>query len=422
MKESETDREFTDLIKDTLDKFEEPYILGSWESFVRKKNRRKRFIILFTGTGIAASFLAGWLVLRIFIPGFNDVQIDGKQNLNLSESSAAAETPEDNSISQPASPVAQTTEHHPVQNKNILSSEIKSTPGKELLAVKNLSEKFETVTPVPDSNKFLAEKNREMLLGDSTKPGSLISGNVTDTENENKPLTEQENADNLQLNNPDAITVAENTIPDEQKQRRLRLGVNVSPGITSTSTAAAVNFGGGINADYELSRIFSLSTGIQVEQSNVKNENTESPSWVPPGETTARLIDIDLPLNLIWKFRIRKSTRYYIATGISSVAYLSEKYTTTSYTQKVVPVFGSQDGMQNVSYEVENVETKQENTEAPLNTFDFAGRINLLFGMEYNLSSGLFLHVEPYVKIPVSDLATQNLRFTTSGISCKVSF
>ena len=69
MKNSETDRELNDLIKDTLDNYEEQYILGSWENFVRSRKRRKKLILWFTVTGIAASLLLGWLGFRFILPG-----------------------------------------------------------------------------------------------------------------------------------------------------------------------------------------------------------------------------------------------------------------------------------------------------------------------------------------------------------------
>ena len=133
-------------------------------------------------------------------------------------------------------------------------------------------------------------------------------------------------------------------------------------------------------------------------------------------------MDLDIPLNITWKFHSGKSSAYYIAGGISSVVYLSEKYTITSYTQKMVQDVKMENGVPSVSYQLENVKSVEEESEAPLNTFDFAGRINLIFGYEQRVSSGIFIHIEPYLKIPVSDMTAQNFRFTASGITCKISF
>ena len=228
-------------------------------------------------------------------------------------------------------------------------------------------------------------------------------------------------------NNPvyrqaDVKVTPENDLSDNNRSQKFRFGVNVSPGVTSTNTASSFNFSGGINADFDLSRSFRFSTGLQVEHQNVINESSDNPAWIPSGQTQADLVDLDLPLNLTWKFLIRKSTCYYLSGGISSVIYLSEKYTSTSYTQKMVEIVDMRDGVPNVAYQLENVKNTEQTTEAPLSTFDFAGRINIIFGFEQHLSSRLFLHLEPFIKIPVSELATQNLKFTTSGITCKISF
>ena len=171
-----------------------------------------------------------------------------------------------------------------------------------------------------------------------------------------------------------------------------------------------------------MSRRLLISTGLQIEHQDVINKSSDNPAWIPPEKTQAELVDLDLPLNITWKFLIRKSTCYYLSSGISSVIYLSEKYTSTSYSQKIVQTVEMDGGVPNVTYQLENVKTTEQKTEAPFNTFDFAGRINIMLGFEQHLSSRLFLHLEPYIKIPVSQLATENLRFTTRGITCKISF
>ncbi len=75
-----------------------------------------------------------------------------------------------------------------------------------------------------------------------------------------------------------------------------------------------------------------------------------------------------------------------------------------------------------MTYQLENFETTSENKAEPFNAFDVAGRINLIFGIERKISQDLNLHIEPYVKIPISGLGTENMKFMTSGITCKISF
>ena len=145
-------------------------------------------------------------------------------------------------------------------------------------------------------------------------------------------------------------------------------------------------------------------------------------AWMPADKTQAMLTDLDLPLNITWKFLIKKSACYYISSGISTVAYLGGRYTTISYSQKMMEVVNMVGGQPNVTYQLETVAKTDQKSDPALSTLDFAGRVNIMFGYEQHLSSKLFLHIEPYLKIPVTDLGSQNLKFTTSGITCKISF
>ena len=273
------------------------------------------------------------------------------------------------------------------------------------------------------SGNYRAEKNQANHLPDTSNTWVSSQGSTIEKVSSVSMVPGADTSGNKPVYSQADVKVApENDLSDNKRSQKFRLGVNVSPGVTSTNTASSFNFSGGINADYDLSHSFRFSTGIQVEHHNVINESSDNPAWIPSGQTQADLVDLDLPLNLTWKFLVRKSTCYYLSGGISSVIYLSEKYTNISYTQKMVEIVDMSEGAPSVAYELENVKNTEQTTEAPLSTFDFAGRINIIFGFEQHISSRLFLHLEPFIKIPVSDLATENLKFTTSGITCKISF
>jgi hypothetical protein len=216
--------------------------------------------------------------------------------------------------------------------------------------------------------------------------------------------------------------VSAEVINDETRSYKFRFGVSVSSGVSMANTSTSANFGGGINADYNIFSKFSISTGIQVERHNVMNETSDNPGWLPPGQIQARLLDIDIPVNIKWQFLAHRSTNFYVSGGVSSVLYLSENYTNTSYSQRMVPNIEMDNGIPYVSYQIENVKSIEEIKETPLSKFDFAGRINIILGFEHKLSPRLSLHIEPYLKLPITELATQNIRFTTSGLSCRISF
>jgi len=399
MKKSETDNEPFDLIKDTLDKYEEHYILGSWESFVRKKNRRRKIIYWFTGTGIAATILLGWIGYRVFQPGTGSVnpETPGQYASNLP-------SPAVNKYSQASEYNAGDSGNSPEETpeSNVLQIYRNEPEGEIHRIVIDLSNTISASGLTTSLSNQQIIQNAEILPDENG-----ISVLSTDTKAEISGYPESASAE---------------VITDETQSYKFRLGVNVSSGVSMANTSASANFGGGITADYNIFSKFSISTGIQVERHNVMNETSDNPGWLPPGQIEASLLDIDIPVNIKWQFLAHRSTSYYVSGGVSSVFYLSEKYTNTSYSQRMVPYLEMDNGTPYVSYQIENVKTTEEIKEAPLSTFDFAGRINIILGFEYKLKKRLSLHIEPYLKLPVSELATQNIRFTTSGLSCRISF
>ncbi|MFN8239730.1 MAG: hypothetical protein U0X39_03155 [Bacteroidales bacterium] len=393
----------TELIVSTLDKHEEHYILGSWESFVRHRARKKRFLFWITGTGIAASFLAGWLGLRLLVPASMGIVASNAADLIIYTS--------DENI------LGERTELTRTPNQ-ITGSALALTAGK---------------MSIPDPEAVTDSRTDERNSSDDfTRAYNNLSVDYL-------PFHFLAAGDQLQLVpeinqseiNPAAFASVDNANDTRdikprnegrEGQKRLRFGINISPGITSTPTALAMNYGGGINADILIHGDFAISTGLQLEQHNVVNKSVDNPAWLPRGESRAMLTALDLPVNLTWKFREKRGTSYYLSGGFSSVAWLGEKYENISYSQKMVPVVSTSGGETNVSYAMEDVKNTEKSSVPALSTVDLAGRINVLFGYEQRVSTRLFLHVEPYLKIPVTGQASGDLRYTISGITCKVSF
>jgi hypothetical protein len=429
MKESGTDRELKDLIKDTLDKYEEKYILGSWENFIRIKRRRRRFIFWLTGAGMAASLITGWLGFRVLFHGSSGSDVD-----YIVLGSDKMDTPYENQSLNDSLMIEKTT---PIKAESInVNAVSRFAPEKKQdyegnvfakEAIKRESSRFVSDSGTKNEGTGLIPVNTKRIIIElfSDKQDlnlayindpSIIQGTI------DKNIEKGTSVSDLVSKQSDLSDIEETDFSNKSRRNRIRLSLSLSPGLTSTNTSTAFNISGGLNADYELSRNILFSTGLLVENQKVVDVSSDSPSWIPSDKTQAELVDIDVPLNLKWKFMIKRSTSYYLGSGISSVIYLSEKYINTTYTQKMVRKVEMDSGESSVTYQLENVRNTDQEKETPLNTFDFAGRVNILVGIERSITSRVFLHLEPYIKIPVSDLATRDLRFTTSGINCKISF
>ena len=213
----------------------------------------------------------------------------------------------------------------------------------------------------------------------------------------------------------------------EKSRKGVRFGVNFSPGFNSSSVNSngSFNYGGGVTMDIAIAGNISITTGLQVEHQNVDNQKKEGVgvAAMPSSHMEASLTSLDIPVNITWSFFNGKRGSYYVSGGFSTLAYLDEKYTRKSYSQEVrANVMSTSQDETLTTYRVENVETVRTTVHPALNTLDLAGRLNLIFGYRQRISPTLNLHVEPFVKIPLSGLASENIRFTTGGVTFKVSF
>ena len=409
----ETEKEIVDLIVRTLGEGEEQYILGSWESFAKKRRDKKRLILWFWSTGIAAGLIVGWLGFRLVFTGSFVSNADSAlqhqivSNLDIKADKKGSEEPlliNKESGLKPLTGVSGMTTASAVSQANkgrviIVSTTADSNNKQEIKVAELKSDTAGTHLPVTGN---LADHGNSVKID-----------HKSDTSLNNKAITQ---------NNVRTEIKDQDIQPEKIRSHKFRFGVNFAPGVATSASASAFNYSGGVNADYELSKRFRISTGLQLEHQNVTNESMTASAWMPADKTQAMLTDLDLPLNITWKFLIKKSACYYISSGISTVAYLGGRYTTISYSQKMMEVVNMVGGQPNVTYQLETVAKTDQKSDPALSTLDFAGRVNIMFGYEQHLSSKLFLHIEPYLKIPVTDLGSQNLKFTTSGITCKISF
>jgi hypothetical protein len=408
MQDWEKDKILADSIRDALETQEEQYSPGAWENFVNLRKRRRRIVYLKTGTGIAASLLGIWLVIQVLVPEAINNRIETR-HITYEKSEQSKEWTENNTITNedPSHRV-----HVAREGKTSLPTKSEQT-GTELI-LEEIDVRTEEI-PQADAVESIA-----LLDGLPDKPsgGADFTDSLMIEDGQSNPEPEK-----FVRWIHDEMETAR--VPAEKLKSgpdRVRFGVHFSPGFNSTSSNSTFAFAGGISADFRLTRRLGLSTGIMAAQQNVVLQQQNNQFMGLGKETTASMLFLDVPLNLTWKFHSDKSTSYYVSGGISSLAYLDEDYRNKTTTQELVEVVREENGQESVEYAVVTRETVTSESVRSFQSFDLAGRLNLMVGLEQQLAPGLYFHVEPYLKIPLSGLGAQNLRFTTSGIRCKVSF
>jgi hypothetical protein len=429
MKNSETDREWVDLIRATLDNYEEDYLPGSWENFVLKQRKRRKILLWRFGIGFAASLMLGWFGVKVYFPAERHSPIVRTYQPARSNQLSVKTHTDDSSQSN-----SNASKLHPNRDANVFKYVVGvPTPDKTTANIRAESsiaqdERTSIINKKTSSDQTKDTNNPAYSFKDTLAiskianepmPDTLKTGSVaTNAVKENTP--EKAPPANLLL---DSLNTGQ-TIAATPTKRKVKFGVNFSTGVNSTQTNHSFGLSGGINTDIPLTSSFLFSTGLQIEHQKVINGNSNNQSSVASAtpQTTADMVNLDLPLNITWKFLSRPSTSYYLSGGVSTLAYLSEKYESTTHTQQFTEARTMLAGAENLSYQVVDSKSTSQTSVTPFHTIDFAGKVNIIFGLEQRLSPKLYLHVEPYLKIPVSGLGTYNLKYTTSGIGCKISF
>ena len=397
----ETDKKLAELIRRGLEDYEETYIPGAWEQFAQKQRERKKRRYLFYAVAAAACFLLvllGGIVMNMTLKDLNGKRVEDMAVENRS--------------SRPENLVSQ------VQKKSeiVFSKATGHSLKKGTMTGRRLSRDPLALNKTVDASHVVADQSMPDPVDSSVSEKTVPEAR-----------TEVIAAENIRIKDvPAAYEPVDRTGVAQTEvtsvNHRIRFGVNISSGINSTSTSVSSNYACGVSADIPLTKRFFFSTGLSLERQSVLDEGNDQVSVASNRRTRAELMNLDIPMNLTWKFSTGKIKSYYVSGGISSLAYLKEKYKNTTYERQLSeqPAF-AQDG-QNMTYKIVQTETTTEDTEKPFQTFDFAGRINLIFGLEQRLSEHLSIQLEPFVKIPASGLATQDLRYIVSGVACKFSF
>lgn len=221
--------------------------------------------------------------------------------------------------------------------------------------------------------------------------------------------------------------------------RKWGFGVAVAP----LMTAESVNVGGGFMLAYQLTDKLSVGSGLSLVDLNVAtdrvNPNAQfvmdaaysSTNGTTPmnsisvagsrelSSVSANVLGLDIPLDL--KYELTKS--FYIGAGVSLFTALNEtrmnNYTTRLDNSLMV---GNQGFASNRAPEIMAVRSSEHTSEAPIKNGGYSTFLNLSVGQKVPLSSYMGLSVEPFYKLPMGNIANQDMNFNYGGIRIIASF
>lgn len=185
------------------------------------------------------------------------------------------------------------------------------------------------------------------------------------------------------------------------------LSFRISPdfsglGLTDYSQAGSNT---GVTASIHLSRRISFQTGF-IHAKKVYSATNQAYSYgysqnpQEPDEIRGDCNVIDIPLNIRYNFATERRHNFFLATGFSSYLMRKEDY---NYLYKDHPYYNTQ------------LSAHNENQH-------FFSIYNLSAGYELALNRQWSVMVEPFVKVPLTDIGAGNLRLHSSGIFISVNY
>lgn len=413
MKNYKTDSEISALIKQALDSRQEDYIPGSWENFLLIQKKKRKAFVLRIVSRVAACLVVGFLGFNFFRTTLNEESSNANQPVaTIVQPVPPNNKPTAKDYAPSVSPISLSAKQVASANTHQVSAA--GSPKQPIV----LFEERTVSNPLP----------AEEIIQDTSSLKRIFTADLKIKSGVSAADSVRKAADSVEVktdvNVPNSLNApADKKIAAVQK-RKIRFGINFSPGVNTTQSASSFNYQGGVSADIDLFSNFQLSTGLQLENQNIVNNERglATSTLASSNQLKTKLLNLDIPVNITWKFLSEKSNSFYVSAGLSSLVYLKQDNKNTTYSQMMVPMSSVSvgDAIKTYSY-VDQVSVVQ-NAVTPDRAFDFAGRVNLIFGVETKLTPRLFLHLEPYAKIPVTGMAAENLKHTSTGINFKISF
>lgn len=228
-----------------------------------------------------------------------------------------------------------------------------------------------------------------------------VTDNATDKPATEKPVKDQQQpaAGNLSKSDPGA---KKNNA--KAPRNRWEFGLTYAPDISTVKFTHTRPPGHniGVTVGYNLSRRFSLQTGIIYTTKNYKSYGKDYhppkgywTDYVKLETVTAECNMWDIPLNLRYNIAPRKKSNFFVSTGLSSYLMLREDYNFHYYyINSPVPHYRSMD-----------------TSRTQLRT-----ALNFSIGYERQLGRSFSLQVEPFFKQPLSGMGIGNVKLNTTGI------
>ncbi len=223
--------------------------------------------------------------------------------------------------------------------------------------------------------------------------------------------------------------------PETGKERiNLMAGVSGMMAHVDNSSSASPATSLGIYVERSITNRISLQPGFAISMHGFNLNNgflDESNVYSAPAvngmsgsvesyEAQFNLLAMEIPLNIVFKVWERHKSKFFVSAGASTMVYLNQKFNGSFTNAYIRDYYNEKTG--SISYQTNYSEVDVENNYGAFSHADFFGLANFSAGYSVPFGTSNRLLIEPFVKVPVSDLTSLDLRVVYGGMSLKLRF
>lgn len=444
----EPKKELIKGIADLFEDYEETYVPGEWESFVKDKQKKR---VLFPLWMKVAALL--FLVASVLLFNWNNFMPKAPQKELTFQKPKSPQTPaQDKTLTQdktpaasPASPLAAVP--HPAARGNALATSV--NPGNATAFPHKINNIRSANSNQKADDQLMAAK-KQFYAAEKLDPLSVMplkhaaTADTVRQEHKHQQIAQTAIAAIPAAVKKDSIAHAKNKMSTiefltaeskagtgamkrKETGSKWDFGLAVIPSATSTST----NVGAAVTTAYRISSKFSLSSGISMVQ--LEGGKNLAAATMGPIQSFARNLSsqqlvsvdahiraIDIPIGIVYNV----NKHYYTSAGISYFNVLSDKRNNTVVQVNQVNQMSINQltGAASSYKALVSQEVSEPVTESPLQGNGYLGFFNFSIGRKQHVFNHYDILIEPFVKLPIGKLSDEDLKLMNSGIKFQLAF
>jgi len=429
-------KELIKEIKDLFEDYEEAYVPGEWEAFSKTKSKKRVLFPQWLKIAAVLLMIAGALPFAV-----NEFFKDNQSGETAGLKKNAVNKAEDKMLPAPLNASGAVAEEKSAAVAEInpavtgISKKISISEGTVQNRTGQKEQMFAEQAAIPVQSGV---KTIDVIAATSAHTSNAIqneeimkaSANVAAAEANTVPPKQEQSTMDFLLSEAKSGRKAD--VKKKVKTDKWNFGLEVMPTVMKSN----VNVGAGITTAYRLSKSFSISSGIsmvKLESGAVLSQQSLNSQAAPNNHVSfasqssrtlvsvdANISAIDIPIGIVYNV----SRNFYTSVGISYFNILRDKrsntYETTSsfYRMDTDPSTGFSETYQAVKSEA----IAEPAVEAPMKGNSYIGFFNLSVGRDQRIFKQYHIMVEPFIKIPVGKLSSEDLNLMNSGVKFRLSF